>query len=135
MGVLLGYKHFFTPKLGLRYHNNINFNLLYTNRKLQTNVLNIGGNLEFLGNFIDNNNLSFGGFVGLGIGGMTWYDTNQINMDFALNLGLRTNIATHHGAELAIRIPFKSNKLMNTKNNDIAITHRYNVMVRYIASF
>lgn len=79
-GIILGYKQFFTPHLGLRYYANIN--ALHTslsptalmNRhagittKQKITLLNYGINVDFLGNFIANNAFNFGAFVGVGIG-------------------------------------------------------------------
>ena len=108
-GFVGGYKQFFTPRLGLRYYANLD--LHHNLKKVESNqiditIINYGANVDFLGNFITNKMLDFGGFIGLGIGGNTIkikdFDTD---LEFALNVGLRTNIATNHGVELVARVP------------------------------
>ncbi len=79
-GIILGYKQFFTPYLGLRYY--VNLNALHAtlspttlmnhhagvSAKQKITLLNYGANVDFLGNFIANNAFDFGAFVGVGIG-------------------------------------------------------------------
>ena len=79
-GIVVGYKQFFTPHLGLRYY--ASFSALHAalsptalmerhagiSAKQKITLLNYGANVDFLGNFIANRALDFGAFVGLGIG-------------------------------------------------------------------
>ena len=107
-GFVGGYKQFFTPYLGLRYYANLD--LHHNLKKVKSNqiitAITYGANVDFLGNFVVTDIADFGGFIGLGIGGNTIkikdFDTD---FEFALNVGLRTNIATNHGVELVARVP------------------------------
>ena len=79
-GIVVGYKQFFTPHLGLRYYANLN--ALHAtvsptalmerhagvSAKQKITLLNYGANVDFLGNFIANRVIDFGAFVGVGIG-------------------------------------------------------------------
>ena len=135
-GFVAGYKHFFTPYFGLRYYTNADFyhNLSKSNhisggkQKIDIMAISYGFNVDFLGNFISNETLDFGGFVGVGVGATTLIgkhikdlkdditnngvevgnseNVSTTGLDVALNFGLRTNIAAYHGVELAVRVPF-----------------------------
>lgn len=79
-GIVVGYKQFFTPHLGLRYY--ASFSALHATlsptalmerhagiiTKQKITLLNYGANVDFLGNFIANRVIDFGAFVGVGIG-------------------------------------------------------------------
>lgn len=175
-GVVVGYKQFFTPYLGLRYYANAS--LTHTNlkndnyknsswkQKVDGTLINYGANVDFLANFVANESLDFGAFLGLGIGGNTWMSEdldefedrevasvgNAINeewkltrtgFDIALNVGLRANIATHHGIELVARVPFLGTTLLDKKaslGNQSAsvksVLHQpFSVTARYTFSF
>lgn len=106
-------------------------------------MIDYGVNADFLANVYANANLNFGLFFGLGIGGNTIVgkyvsdfkrdlsdkianDTRLCNngcaniksktthFDFALNAGLRLNIGTHHGLELAVRVPLLSKTIYSS---------------------
>ena len=89
--------------------------------------------MDFLGNFLSTENMDIGGFLGIGLGAnsLTGPDVkNQRNsvkqianqakqgganvdvstpaatFDVALNVGLRANLAKHHGVEAVARVPF-----------------------------
>ena len=137
----------------------------------QAILLNYGVNVDFFGNFVVTEMVDFGGFIGFGIGGNTIMgkyvdDLKKIqstfdlgaadigakitesklqttNVDVALNVGLRTNIAKYHGVELAVRVPFiKITTLgvtmemgggkMTTKST---ISQNVRVLARYTFSF
>ena len=97
------------------------------------NLFNYGVNVDFLGNFLSTENMDIGGFLGIGLGAksLTGPDIkNQRNaikeaantaklnganvdvstpaatFDVALNVGLRANLAKHHGVEAVARVPF-----------------------------
>lgn len=173
-GFMAGYKQFFTSYLGLRYYGNINFN----HSKINENKFNLMGssadimlinysaNVDFLGNFVSNTTLDFGGFIGLSIGGNTWigqaidrlesnlgkimakYTMNDAKLtstsiDLAINVGLRANIATHHGIELVARVPIRATKLFTAngmgygkmEDYEGSIIHTYSILARYSFSF
>ena len=153
-GFVVGYKQFFTPYIGLRYYVNASYTRFYLgefksppqyyqfvqigeidkskSEKLVGGNVNYGVNVDFLWNFIANEKVDFGGFLGVGLGGNYWAGDNvgtsslRINsfekygqkmlgcytclsmsgFDVWLNVGLRTNIAQKHGVELVCRVPF-----------------------------
>ena len=175
-GVVVGYKQFFTQYFGLRYYANVS--IMHGNLKnddyigtiwktrLNGNLINYGANVDFLANFVANETLDFGAFIGLGIGGNTWsskdlddfedrevatvaqavgqiWKLSKTSFDLSLNVGLRTNIATHHGIELVAKVPFLETKLldksvsMNGNSGSVksTLTHTFSVTARYIFSF
>lgn len=155
--VYFGYKQFFNHYLGLRYY--ASFALVYK-EKYKTgqydeeyNILSLhyGGNVDFLSNFIAKENVDFGSFVGIGIGGVSWngkyideiYDklksAEKTSLDMWLNAGLRVNIAKQHGFEIGVRVPFIKTQIVNINIDNqrfkYTLSHTYNIGVRYIASF
>ena len=117
-------------------------------------LVNYGVNVDFLGNFVVTESVDFGGFVGVGIGGNTWTGKDIEDMknsakasgekltdtsfDVALNVGLRTNIATNHGIEVAFRVPFLKTQLFNPKDTngaDVKLGQNFRVLARYTFSF
>ena len=172
-GITAGYKHFFNAYLGLRAYGN--FNVLHTEFRadgvtIETDLLNYGVNVDFLGNFLSKQMVDFGGFVGVGLGGNTWQgkDINDLiaryrqqtnalvaqvpnlqthfgknSFDVALNVGLRTNIAKHHGIEVVAKVPFLATNIATLKGSvDIesfeiqnVIKHTWNLNARYTFSF
>ena len=112
-GFIGGYKQFFTPNLGLRYyvnldlHHNMSKNKKMDEKKPDIIAINYGVNVDFLGNFIAENGIDFGAFIRLGIGANTLTGKyikdvkanvekfSDTGVDVALNVGLRTNIATN----------------------------------------
>ena len=152
--LLFGYKQFFTPEFGLRYYVNIagaNTSKSIEGIKAKANVMNYGVNVDALYNFINDDSLSFGAFLGLGLGMNSWsgngidsYDDlarengesiSTSGFNLALNLGVRTEIAKHHGVELAVRVPFITTILYDKYDIKITAAQTYNVGVRYIFSF
>ena len=149
--VLLGYKQFFTPNFGLRYYANLA--TAYTAKKIEgknqkINVMNYGVNVDALYNFVTDDSLSFGAFLGLGLGANTWSGKaiseeeigitdklNKTSFNVALNVGLRTEIAKHHGIELAARVPFIATTLYDKDDIKLTVKQKYNVGLRYIFSF
>lgn len=140
-GIVAGYKQFFTPYLGLRYYASLSAmhaSLSTTSsgvsaqwKNVSATMINYGVNVDFLGNFITQESLDFGGFVGLGLGGTSWvgksiddyqkvidsynqgWGLSKNSFDVALNVGLRANIAKHHGVEIVARVPFLATKLFD----------------------
>ena len=155
--------------MGLRYYANLDIyhNLSKTNDeylgKADITLLNYGANVDFLGNFISTEIADFGGFVGLGIGANTLTGKyikvmkdsvrengekgekfNDTGFDIWLNLGLRTNIATHHGLEVAVKVPFIPVKFIEHKqvgggDYDFITTYTFgqtfSILARYTFSF
>ena len=118
-------------------------------------AISYGFNMDFLGNFISNETLDFGSFVGVGVGATTlmgkhidkWEITevgesiSTTGLDVALNFGLRTNIATHHGVELAVRVPFMPVEWYKSKQGGTEGTttttfgQTFSILARYTFSF
>lgn len=146
-GLTLGYKRFFTPRIGLRYYANVSFNN-FSKQGDTVRLTNYGANVDFLGNFIATESVSFGGFIGIGLGGNAWHNRafpaikalattfNKNGFDLALNVGLRTNLFTHHGIEIALRMPlFANNIVEGATTGRLDYENTYNVVARYIFSF
>ncbi len=143
-GVVAGYKQFFTPYIGVRYY--ANFNYKHINRILGItpvfSVLNYGANIDFLGNFVSSEDLDFGGFVGLGLGGNTSIRTaTATSLDVALNFGLRATFDSG-SLELVARASFLPTILQESQwgagLNLITYSHTYHhygISVRYTYNF
>ncbi|WP_276891279.1 outer membrane beta-barrel protein [Helicobacter japonicus] len=154
--ILAGYKHFITPHLGFRLFANF----IYTDAKhksvnggsVKANVMSYAINFDALYNFIASSNTNFGVFVGIGAGANTWggkaFDeipsnipTTKTSFDFALNFGLRSVIARHHGIEIAARMPFEEQYIVNDTipGSNIYMNlrgaYKYNIGARYIYNF
>lgn len=155
-GFVGGYKQFFTPNLGPRYYVNVDLhhNMSKTSgetKALEYIIANYGVNVDFLGNFIAEDGIDFGGFIGLGLGAntLTGKDIKDLKktmkdsgvkfsdtgVDVALNVGLRTNIATNHGLEVAVRVPFLPVTLVKEGENKYTFGQTYSVLARYTFSF
>lgn len=110
--LIVGYKQFFTPYLGLRYY--LNLNALHAianptalmeqhagiNTKQKFTLLNYGANVDFLGNFIANNAFSFGAFVGVGVGGDLLLGAD---LDNYLKSFLAKNVGANPTTDLKLR--------------------------------
>ena len=155
-GFIGGYKQFFTPHLGLRYYVNVDLHHNMSKLSGQTEtpeiiIANYGVNVDFLGNFVSNETLDFGGFIGLGLGANTlagkWIKDakdsfkasgvkfTDTGFDIALNVGLRTNIATNHGLEVVARVPFLPVTVVNEGGVKYTLGQEYSVLARYTFSF
>lgn len=160
-GITAGYKQFFMPYVGLRYYANLSFmhapgiydkdgNEISAGEKKTTTLLNYGVNVDFLANFVAGEDFDFGAFVGVGVGANTWLkagylenapsDWKLTSLDVALNVGLRTNIAKHHGIEVLGRVSFLDTELYKTTTaqgttEKALISHPYSVTARYTYSF
>lgn len=170
-GITVGYKHFFTPKLGLRGY--ANFNHTYGEAPTKTSrffsLFNYGVNVDFLGNFYSAENADVGGFIGLGLGanslagnviketrdmlkttfnqlqgGSGSVSTPAASFDVALNVGLRANLAKHHGIEAVARVPFLPATIgeldysvanAGSTKQTYQIRNTWNFNVRYTYSF
>lgn len=120
-------------------------------------MINYGANIDFMGNFYSGESVDFGGFVGLGIGANSWvgeglnnhkkqYLDNMNNIyqqnnnpkrfklqrtgfDCWVNLGLRTNFATHHSIEVAARVPLLKTTLIKDKFHNYNDAKVYDIAV------
>lgn len=142
-GLVIGYKQFFNEYIGARYYARFgaNHGALKQDGFSQIDLIDYSANVDFLANVYANETLSFGLFVGLGIGGNTLVgkyvsdtkrnlrdivanDTNlssrginikthTTHFDFAINAGLRLNVGANHGVELAARVPLLPKSVYN----------------------
>lgn len=152
-GITAGYKQFFMPYVGLRYYANFSVmhapgaydkdgnKITYLDKKT-TSLLNYGVNVDFLANFVAGEDFDFGAFVGVGVGAYTWLKTGYLEnitissskltaLDVALNVGLRANVAKHHGIEVLGRVSFLDAKPVS----GLTLSHPYSVTARYTYSF
>ena len=159
-GFVAGYKQFFNEYLGLRYYANVDlthasFKMTADTDEADANdtnetykfspiLVNYGINVDFLGNFVVTEIADFGGFIGLGIGGNTWTGKNMqgfktSSFDVGLNVGLRTNIATNHGLEVAVRVPFLKTTILEEyefgNSYKFELGQNVRVLARYTFSF
>lgn len=128
------------------------------------NLFNYGINIDFLGNFLSAKNMDIGGFLGFGIGANSLYggdikslqNEDKVNaqklrgsnvelktpvatFDVSLNVGLRANLAKHHGIEAIAKVPFIPTKISELKTQTTSyiklIENTWNLNVRYTYSF
>ena len=151
-GLLLGYNKFFIKYFGIRFYGNVNA----TQVKDKTSSdwlyrLNYGVNLDAIANFLATDYADLGAFVGLGVGGQTYFFTGQnkealdtfesmgvkvsyTSVDVGLNVGLRTNIAKHFGIELAARVPFIKHNLLEPKGAYV-LKETYSISARLLWNY
>lgn len=134
-GLLVGYKQFFTPYIGTRYYANLNYKDGYYSFKGQFMALNYGANVDFLGNFVSNEDLDFGGFVGLGLGGNTIFINTTTNLDVGLNAGVRATFDSSKTLELGTRISFLPITLPKNMLRHFYEYTFYSIALRYIHNF
>lgn len=138
-GLLVGYKQFFNSHIGLRYYANFNYKHgnSFGDFLPYIHTLNYGANIDFLGNFVSSEDLDFGGFVGLGIGGNTTITNpkNANNLDVGLNVGLRTTFDSKQSLELVARVSFLPINLPKDTIRDSYEYSYYSVALRYTYNF
>ena len=59
----------------------------------------------------------------------------KIALVFAINLGVRTEIAKHHGFEFATKIPLTETTLISAGGFKATMRQNYSIGLRYIYSF
>lgn len=153
-GFVAGYKQFFNDYLGLRYyvnldlHHNMTKNKDWDDGKMDLTLINYGVNVDFLCNFVSTEIADFGGFIGVGIGGIALMSKSikaiakengmkfkDFGFDVWLNVGLRTNIAKYHGVELVARVPFLPVKMVDEFEQKETLWQTYSILARYTFSF
>ena len=152
-GFLGGYKQFFAQNFGARYYGVVNLGNFSKSTEVagepfdaKISTWNITANADALYNFVSNESLDFGAFLGLSLG----YANHKVKnagpdgamkpsgFDLGINFGLRTNIAQNHGIELYSRFGVLQQKkeqdfgswTMTLKNQQ-----PYAVGLRYTFSF
>lgn len=151
-GLLLGYNKFFVKYFGIRFYGNAN--VTQVKDKASSDWLfrlNYGVNLDAIANFLATDYADFGAFVGLGVGGQTYFFTGQnkevldafesaggkvsyTSVDVGLNVGLRTNIAKHFGIEVAARVPFIKHNLLESKGAYV-LQETYSISARLLWNY
>ncbi|AFI05689.1 outer membrane protein [Helicobacter cetorum] len=173
-GVMVGYKHFFkkSPQFGLRYYgffdfassyykyNEFNAEGLQTARVGSQNYMfGYGAGTDVLLNpaIFNRENLHFGFFLGIAVGGTSWGPTNHYfknlaseykgsfspsNFQFLVNGGIRLG-TKHQGFEIGLKIQTIRNNYYVASADDVpkGMTYRftfhrpYAFYWRYIVSF
>ncbi len=154
-GIVIGYKQFFNDYIGLRYYARLNNAYFYfsDDKQSETSAFNYNANIDFLFNFIAKENVDFGGFLGVGIGGISYigkpitistdtiqtHYTDDTSFNAALNIGLRVNFATIHTIEIVETLRLESHNLFGTtlkpSNGSASIYYPYTTAIRYTISF
>ena len=150
-GIKVGYKHFFLEWIGIRGYASVDYTQSRThsanNTSWRTGYLSnliYSVNVDALFNFYNSENVAFGAFVGLGIGGQTTWDLNFIMGDkyrsitdlySDVKLGLRVNVAQNHGMEFIAKIPLNSAKETFEYGIEASYKQNYQVLLGYNFSF
>lgn len=107
LGLLAGYKQFFTHKFGLRYYGLFNYGSYQGLNGTDFSVKNLNVNVDALYNFVANELDGFGVFGGLSLGyaeqkyPSTGYTRD--GLDFGINLGFKGNFLSNQSAEFFTR--------------------------------
>lgn len=129
LGVLWGYRHFFSDSIALRGYVNLNY-LYAKDKKIshfsELKILNFGVNADFLLDFWKDSNIDFGGLLGIAIGGDIFageglanirrYATSRVylsGLNTSLNLGVQSLILRKVGVEFIAKIPLMSHYFVN----------------------
>lgn len=150
-GVKLGYKHFFLEWIGIRGYASVDYTQSRIHSKDRTSSwtgvlanLAYSANIDALLNFYNSENVAFGAFVGLGIGGQTTWDMDFIIGDkyrsftdlySDVKLGLRVNVARNHGMEFIAKIPLNSAKETFEYGIEASYKQNYQVLLGYNFTF
>ncbi len=174
--IMFGYQGLSAPfsemvQLGIRVYGDLSATKIHFSDNIAPTMLRYGLNADMLLDFILGQNLWLGLFAGVRIGGTSYLgdDINAINkrltalnngsfpkssFDFAVNVGLRTNITQNSGVELVFAIPVyqmkykaSSEKVEKTKTNTTTTTtttatslsgafkEQWSASVRYVWAF
>lgn len=129
LGVLWGYRHFFSDSIALRGYVNLNY-LYAKDKKIshfsELKILNFGVNADFLLDFWEDSNIDFGGLLGIAIGvdifageglaNIRRYATSRVylsGLNTSLNLGVQSLILRKVGVEFIAKIPLMSHYFVN----------------------
>ena len=147
-GFVAGYKQFFTDSFGLRYYGMLDYgtniheeDVAGETISVEFDTLNVNANVDALYNFISGENLDFGVFAGVSLGYANHLpkdagddESGVGGFDAGINLGVRVNLAGHHGIELFSRIGVaeqkEEGKIITTK-----FSQPYQIGLRYAFSF
>lgn len=152
-GAMAGYKYFFTQNFGARFYANIIVShayMLSTKRNdagytISTFALNYTANADLLYDFYSNSNIEAGAFIGLGLGGSSYYVVGaevfgaQHGFDIGINFGLRTQFSHNHGIELFVRVPFLPFAKAPSRDIDVyveaGVGQAFSLMMRYVYTY
>lgn len=150
-GIKLGYKHFFLEWIGIRGYASIDYAQSRIHSKGRTNIwtgvlanLAYSANADVLFNFYNSENVAFGAFVGLGVGGQTTWDMDFIMSDkyrsftdlySDVKVGLRVNVAQNHGMEFIAKIPLNQAKETFEYGIEAQYKQTYQVLLGYNFTF
>ena len=125
IGILGGYKKFFSPKFGVRFYGVLDYGRIdrdydtsyYNNTE---NSFGLGANVEALFNFVETESWGLGAFAGGGLGYVgSWYDypngwvsykRTKHGFDIGVNVGVRVNFGKRHGLEVLNRLGFNTSR-------------------------
>lgn len=127
LGVLVGYKQFFTPEFGLRY---------YAKHSRGNNYNTTDANVDAIYTFALSDESKFGVFAGFGFGFAGYTQaTAKMGFDYALNLGARWLFSEKHSMEFFARIGLSEHKKSVARSFDYKDSQPIEAGVRYIYSF
>ncbi len=127
LGILGGYKQFFTPEFGLRYYAKYSRGNSYNTTDINVDALY---NLPF------GDDKNFGVFAGLGLGFASYIaSTAETGFDYAINLGARYLLSEKHSLEGFARIGLSEHEKVVARDFTFKNSQPLEVGVRYIYSF
>lgn len=145
VGLLGGYRYFFTQGIGLRGYANIDY--FKSDSKVPIDnieALHYGINADFMMNFYTHKYFEIGAFVGLGLGGVHYfgngistlrseastsnqsYKVKQNSLEVGMQLGAQTVIYKSVGLEFIARIPFMPHYFINSGSEASVISRQFN---------
>lgn len=124
------YNDSLTPIIQMAYSTNPNAtNSVFTNtgKTYYTTFIDYYVGADLLYNFAPKNDVIWGVFAGVGVGGVTWAangkeyevsngDRSYFNFAASANLGLRATIKDKHGIELGARVYFPKSEIFDASN-------------------
>lgn len=150
LGLLVGYKHFFAPKFGVRIYVDSNGNAYRQEEQFGSSTFKvysrIGINVDLLANYLDTAESSQGFFAGLNYTKVTWnkdaaespwnLNNNKSSSGLGMNAGWRLKEGSHN-IEVGAMIPFYKETVMHTGDNgqSLSMQERFSMFVRYIYDF
>ncbi|WP_233707637.1 outer membrane protein [Helicobacter cetorum] len=137
-------------QFGLRYYAFLDYNYGVLSQrntnKENMNMLTYGVGLDILVNVFENKLASYGIFGGFQVAGNSWLATRKYSSSMKdsikathfqclFDFGLRTNILSHHGIELGVKIPMLSQRYIDTANYKVNYKREFVYYVGYVWGF
>ncbi|AFI04617.1 outer membrane protein [Helicobacter cetorum] len=137
-------------QFGLRYYAFLDYNYGVLSQRntnqVNMNMLTYGVGLDILVNIFENKLASYGIFGGFQIAGNSWLATRNYSSSMKdkirathfqclFDFGLRTNILSHHGIELGVKIPMLSQRYIDVANYKVNYKREYVYYVGYVWGF